>query len=449
MFGYDRGAFISTVMVTLAALRNRQEKVAVVGLGYVGLPLAILLAHEFDVIGFDINARKIENLQRGVDETGEVDEVALRATPMQFTADVEALRAAKFFILAIPTPVDAQKKPDMSLLERASEMLGKVMPRESIVVYESTVYPGVTEELCVPVIERASGFQCGRDFSVGYSPERVNPGDKEHTIDRIVKVVSGMDEATLDVVAGVYGAVCKAGVHRASSIKVAEAAKAIENAQRDINIAFMNELSLIFHRMDIPTKDVIAAAATKWNFLKFTPGLVGGHCIGVDPYYLAERARALGYEPRVILAGREVNDWMPRFIAEELVTKMSHAGLAPEQVKVTMLGVTFKENIPDVRNSKAAELAQILRGMGVSVKIFDPHADPEAVRHEYQLELCRKEECAGSNVVILATAHKVFLDLTEEWIGTIFDGPPRLFMDVRNACAPKYFEENGIAYWAL
>jgi len=437
-------------MITFEDLQSRKEKLCVVGLGYVGLPLAVLLAEKFDVIGFDVNEEKIARLKQGKDVTGEVSDEALAKSTMEFTDDKEQLRQAKFFVLAIPTPVDEQKKPDLRLLEKASEMVGEFLSKGSIVMFESTVFPGATEEICIPAIERSSNMKHLDDFCVGYSPERVNPGDKEHTIDKIIKVVSGSNQETLDTAAKVYSTICTAGIHKAPSIKVAEAAKVIENAQRDLNIAFTNELSLIFHRMGISTKDVLDAAGTKWNFLKFSPGLVGGHCIGVDPFYLTYRAKQLGYDPRVILAGREINDWMPRFIAEELVTHMNvHDQVQAEQLKVTMLGITFKENIPDVRNSKAAELCQILKHMGVQVNVIDPHADSSELEHEYGISLSTKEQCADSNVVIFATAHDEFIEWGTKWIQSLFGESTKLFMDVRNAYDPAQFTDQGIEYWAL
>ncbi len=436
-------------MITFEQLQSKNEKIAVVGLGYVGLPLCVLIAKKFDVIGFDINKEKVERLKQNQDTTGEVSDTDLQATTAQFTSNPEDLKQAKFFILAIPTPVDENKKPDLTLLEKASTMIGQHISKDSIVVYESTVYPGATEETCIPAIEQASGMKHAQDFWIGYSPERVNPGDKEHTIDKIIKIVSGSTPEACEEIAQVYKTFCLAGVHKAPSIKVAEAAKVIENAQRDLNIAFMNELSLIFHKMGIDTKDVIEAAGTKWNFLKFSPGLVGGHCIGVDPYYLTHRAKQLGYDPKVILAGREINDAMPNFVAQELKNYLDTNNKNIADTKVVMLGVTFKENIPDVRNSKAAELYKILLDMGAHVDVFDPYADLEELEHEYGIKVCEKNDCQNADVVIFATSHKEFLDSGEEWIKSLFADGPKLFMDVRNCFTKNYFKDQGIDYWSL
>ncbi len=431
-------------MVTFEQLKNKEAKIAVVGLGYVGLPLAVLLAKQFDVIGFDVNSTKVAELQGGKDSMNEVEDAELAATTLDITDDVNKLDEAKVFILAIPTPVDATNTPDLKLLKKASEMVGQHLKEGSIVVYESTVYPGVTEEVCVPILEEVSGLKFGEQFSAGYSPERVNPGDKERTIDKIIKVVSGADAPTLDTLAQMYGEICLAGVHRAPSIKVAEAAKVIENAQRDLNIAFMNELSLIFHKVGIRTTDVLEAAGTKWNFLPFTPGLVGGHCIGVDPYYLTFRAKELGYEPEVILAGRAINDGMAQYVADEIMAWAKAQGV--ETPKVAMLGVTFKENVPDVRNSKAAELAQLLTKAGAQLVAYDPHADAAEVEHEYGFGLAQEADCAGADVVLAATAHDEFKQRGPEWVSGLLN-ETGMVVDIRNMWNPSDFP--GKSYWSL
>ncbi|CAN5329291.1 nucleotide sugar dehydrogenase [soil metagenome] len=382
-----------------------RRKIAVVGLGYVGLPVAVAFARTgFQVTGFDIDAGRIAELRAGHDRTREVSPEGLAEAPVSYTTDVEALKAADFFIVTVPTPVDDDREPDMSIVLAASRTVGRALKAGDIVVYESTVYPGATEEDCVPVLEAVSGLKCGPDFTVGYSPERINPGDKQHRLETIVKVVSGQDQRTLDIVADTYGEVVTAGIHRAPSIKTAEAAKVIENTQRDLNIALMNELALIFARMDIDTHDVLAAAGTKWNFLNFTPGLVGGHCIGVDPYYLTHKAQKLGLNPKVVLAGREANDGMGRHVAREAVRLLNgRAGAAP---RVTVLGVTFKEDVPDIRNSKVVDIVRELQALGAQVQVCDPEADPAEVRHEYGFDLVPLDGLAQADAVVLATAHR-------------------------------------------
>ena len=353
---------------------NREEKISLVGLGYVGMPIAVAFAKKVDVIGFDVNKEKIELYKNGIDPTKEVGNEVIKNTTVEFTSDEARLREAKFHIVAVPTPVKDDHTPDLTPVESASRTLGRNLTKGSIVVFESTVYPGVTEDICVPILEKESGLKCGVDFKVGYSPERINPGDKVHRLETIIKVVSGQDEETLDIVAKVYELVVEAGVYKAASIKVAEAAKVIENSQRDINIAFMNELSIIFNKMGIDTKAVLEAAGTKWNFLNFSPGLVGGHCIGVDPYYLTYKAEQMGYHSQIILSGRKINDDMGKYVAESTVKKMIKANKQINGAKVAIFGVTFKENCPDVRNTKVVDVIKELEEYGVEVKVVDPRS---------------------------------------------------------------------------
>ena len=386
--------------------------VAVVGLGYVGLPLAVAFGKKFRTLGYDLSEKKIADYRRHVDPTGEVSSDELRAAGgLDCTTDPRRIAEADFVIVAVPTPVDAARQPDFRPLISASEAVGRHMKRGAAVIYESTVYPGATEEVCVPVLERCSGLKWRQDFHVGYSPERINPGDREHTLTRIVKVVAGDDAATLDKVAGLYDAVITAGVHRASSIRVAEAAKVIENTQRDLNIALMNELAIIFDKLGIDTAEVLEAAGTKWNFLKFRPGLVGGHCIGVDPYYLTHKADMIGYHPQVILAGRRINDGMGKFIAEKTIKLMITNGGAIKGGKVIVLGLTFKENCSDLRNSRVPDIVRELESFGIEVAVHDPVADREEARREYGIALCDWEDLPAADAIILAVAHKELIDL--------------------------------------
>ena len=364
-------------MVSYTDIKNGYARIAVVGLGYVGLPLAAAFGRHVPVIGFDISATKVAELERGHDSTGELTSDDLAATQISYTTDPSCLKNASFIIVTVPTPLRDDKTPDLSPLQAASTTIGRNLKPGSIVVYESTVYPGVTEDVCVPILEAESGLQCGQDFKVGYSPERINPGDKVHTVDKIIKVVSGQDEETLNTVALVYGTVVTAGVHRASSIKVAEAAKVIENTQRDLNIALMNELALIFDKLGISTSEVLEAAGTKWNFLRFTPGLVGGHCIGIDPYYLTYKAESIGYYPQVILSGRRINDGMGKYIAETTIKKMIEADKPVKGSRVLVLGLTFKENVPDIRNTRVIDIIEELRSYGVEPLVHDPMANAD------------------------------------------------------------------------
>jgi UDP-N-acetyl-D-galactosamine dehydrogenase len=390
-------------------MSTHDRKVAVVGLGYVGLPVAVAFGRSAQTVGFDINAARIAELKGGHDSTLEVEDADLAASDILFTSDPADLKRADFHIVAVPTPIDNAKRPDLTPVLRASETLGAQLKRGDIVVFESTVYPGATEEDCVPVLERMSGLKCGEDFFVGYSPERINPGDKEHTFTKITKVVSGQTPAILDIVANVYGSVVTAGVHRAPTIKVAEAAKVIENTQRDLNIALMNELALIFDRMDIDTRDVLTAAGTKWNFLKFEPGLVGGHCIGVDPYYLTHKAAILGYTPQVILAGRAINDGMGQHVAQQAIRELIAAGGAVRGSVVTILGFTFKEDVPDLRNTRVSDIVEELRTYDIRVQIHDPFADSHEAHEEYGIELTALEDLEPASVVIFAVPHREYL----------------------------------------
>lgn len=389
-------------------LVEKREKISIVGLGYVGMPIAVAFAKKVDVIGFDINQEKIEQYKRGIDPTKEVGDEVIKNTTVDFTSDEKRLQEAKFHIVAVPTPVRNDHTPDLSPLKAASRTLGRNLKKGSIVVYESTVYPGVTEDICIPILEEESGLKSGVDFKVGYSPERINPGDKVHRLETIVKVVSGQDEESLDTIAKVYELVVEAGVYRAESIKVAEAAKVIENSQRDINIAFMNELSIIFNKMGIDTKAVLKAAETKWNFLKFYPGLVGGHCIGVDPYYLTYKAEQMGYHSQIILSGRKINDDMGKYVAENTVKNMIKANKQINGSKVVVFGVTFKENTPDVRNTKVVDVIRELEEYGVEVLVVDPIADEEDLMNFYGIKLSKLEEIKNIDATIFAVPHNKF-----------------------------------------
>jgi UDP-N-acetyl-D-galactosamine dehydrogenase len=431
---------------------NRKEKISLIGLGYVGMPIAVSFSRKAEVIGFDVNEAKVELYKQGIDPTKEVGDEAIAACTVDFTADENRLREAKFHIVAVPTPVNVDNTPDLSPVIGASHTLGRNLTEGSIVVYESTVYPGVTEEICVPILEQESGLKCGVDFKIGYSPERINPGDKVHRLETIVKVVAGMDEESLDTIARVYELVVEAGVHRAESIKVAEAAKVIENSQRDINIAFMNELSIIFNKMGIDTKAVLEAAGTKWNFLKFYPGLVGGHCIGVDPYYLTYRAEQMGYHSQIILSGRRINDDMGRYVVESLIKKMVNANISVKQGRIAILGFTFKENCPDTRNTRVIDIVRELNEYGIKPMIVDPVADAEEARHEYGLEFDSLENVRDMDAVILAVAHDEFCGFTMEDVDKLFRDVPnnqRVLMDVKGLLNRKEYEAVGYRYWRL
>lgn len=435
-------------IVGIGDIQVLERIVSVIGLGYVGLPVAVAFGLKRRTIGFDINAQRITELKQGHDRTGEVTSQELQSADILFTDSIEELRQADFHIVAVPTPVDDAKQPDLSPMLKASETVGIALKKGDIVVYESTVYPGVTEDECVPILERVSGLVCGSDFTVGYSPERINPGDKEHTFTKIKKVVSGQDETTLEIVAQVYESVVTAGVHRASSIKVAEAAKVIENTQRDLNIALMNELALIFDKLGIDTNDVLEAAGTKWNFLKFKPGLVGGHCIGVDPYYLTHKAEKIGYIPQVILAGRRINDGMASFIAQRTVKEMIHTGHTILGSTVTVLGLTFKEDCPDLRNSKVIDIIRELEDYGVKVQVSDPLADPVEAQHEYGVTLIPYDQLQPAAAVVLAVAHLKYRELTVEDLSRLLSDFPVL-IDVKGVVDQGEVKRLGIRLWRL
>lgn len=429
-------------------MNTHSRRISVIGLGYVGLPVAVAFGRHSPVIGFDINAQRIAELQAGHDRTGEVDAPDLAASEMIFTDDFAVLAQADFHIVAVPTPVDDAHQPDLTPVEKASESVGRALKKGDIVVYESTVYPGVTEEICVPILERVSGLRCGEDFTVGYSPERINPGDREHTFTKIRKVVSGQDAATLEIVAAVYGSVVEAGVFKAASIQVAEAAKVIENTQRDLNIALMNELALLFEKMGIDTLDVLEAAGTKWNFLPFKPGLVGGHCIGVDPYYLTHKAEKLGYSPQVILAGRRINDGMGRFIAQRAIKEMIHAGVNILGSTVTVLGLTFKENCPDLRNSRVIDVIRELQEFGIQVQVCDPQADATEAHEEYGVTLTPFDALHAADAVIATVAHREFADLDIPAYLALMKSAPVL-IDVKGVIDRAAALAAGVRFWRL
>ena len=430
-------------------LIDKTEKLSVVGLGYVGMPIAVAFAQIIDVIGFDLNEKKIDLYKRGIDPTHEVGDEAVSSSTVDFTADETKLRNAKFHIVAVPTPVNDDHTPDLSPVEGASRILGRNLTKGSVVVFESTVYPGVTEDTCVPILEKESGLKCGEDFKIGYSPERINPGDKVHRLNTITKIVSGMDEETLDCVAKVYELVVDAGVHRAESIKVAEAAKVIENSQRDINIAFMNELSIIFNKMGIDTKSVLEAAGTKWNFLKFYPGLVGGHCIGVDPYYLTYKAEELGYHSQIILSGRRINDDMGKYVAENCVKNLIKADKNVRNAKVAILGFTFKENCPDTRNTKVIDIVDELKEYGIEPVIADPEADAGEAKSLYGVEFVDMNTIKGMDAVILAVAHKEFSSFTMGEMDRFFGVDKKVLLDIKGILNRKEYEAAGYSYWRL
>lgn len=423
-----------------------EKKISLVGLGYVGMPIAVAFSKKVGVIGFDLNGDKIEMYKRGKDPTGEVGDGAVKNCSVEFTSDPAKLREASFHIVAVPTPINEDKTPDLGPVISASRILGRELTKGSIVVYESTVYPGVTEEICVPLLEGESGLKCGEDFKVGYSPERINPGDRVHRLETIVKIVSGMDGETLEQVAKVYSLVCEAGVYRAQSIKVAEAAKVIENAQRDINIAFMNELAMIFEKMGIDTKHVIEAAGTKWNFLKFQPGLVGGHCIGVDPYYLTYKANKLGYDSQVILAGRRINDSMGKYVAERTVKKLIAHDVNVKSAKVGILGFTFKENCPDTRNTRVIDIVRELEEYGIEPLVCDPVADKGEAEREYGIRLREREELKNLDTVIVAVAHDLFKSLSEKDFEAML-GKEGIVADIKGIYEKEKFEKKGYSYW--
>lgn len=430
-------------------LLSKEEKLSLVGLGYVGMPIAVAFSKKIDVIGFDLNSAKIEQYKNGIDPTREVGNEAIKASKVHFTSDEKELKNAKFHIVAVPTPVNDDHTPDLSPVEGASTILGRNLTKGSIVVFESTVYPGVTEDICVPILEKESGLKCGVDFKIGYSPERINPGDKVHRLETITKIVSGMDEETLDIVAKVYELVVEAGVHRAESIKVAEAAKVIENSQRDINIAFMNELSIIFNKMGIDTKSVLEAAGTKWNFLKFYPGLVGGHCIGVDPYYLTYKAEELGYHSQIILAGRRINDDMGKYVAENCVKQLIKAGKSVKNAKVAILGFTFKENCPDTRNTKVIDIVNELTEYGIDPVIADPQADSEEAARLYGISFTDINKIKDMDAVIIAVSHHEFTKLSKDRIDGFFSVGKKVILDIKGLLDHDEYESDKYYYWRL
>jgi UDP-N-acetyl-D-glucosamine/UDP-N-acetyl-D-galactosamine dehydrogenase len=426
-----------------------KRKIAVVGLGYVGLPVAVAFGLSHEVVGFDINTKRINELTNGHDSTEEVPPEELARARIRYTDQTADLSGCDFFIVAVPTPVDQGNTPDLSPLISASRSVGAALKPGDIVVYESTVYPGATEEDCVPVLEKESGLVFGEDFTVGYSPERINPGDREHTFTKIKKIVSGSDAATLEVVAEVYASVVTAGVHKASTIRVAEAAKVIENTQRDLNIALMNELAVIFKRMNIDTQEVLEAAGSKWNFLPFRPGLVGGHCIGVDPYYLTHKAEKLGYIPQVILAGRRINDNMANFVAGSAVKAMVNQGIDVSKCRVGVLGITFKENCPDTRNSKVIDIVKELQDYGIEVVVCDPHADAAEVKHEYGIELVALADLPPVDALVLAVAHREFRAMTASQLRALVRGDKPVLADVKCIQSRPLLEAQGFHVWRL
>ncbi len=436
-------------MVTFESLKAREDKIGIVGLGYVGLPLAVHLCAHFDVVGFDLKADRVQELRNGVDRTLEVDGKALAAAKMHFTCNPEDLAACRLIIVAVPTPIDQYNIPDLSPLRGAAITTGRQLRKGACVVFESTVFPGATEEICVPLLEQESGLTFGKDFTVGYSPERINPGDKINTLDTIIKIVSGSEAATAQMLAQVYGEVVKAGIHKASSIKVAEAAKVIENTQRDLNIALMNELAMIFDMMGINTIEVLEAAGTKWNFLPFRPGLVGGHCIGVDPYYLTFKAEATGYHPEMILAGRRVNDGMGKYIAERTVKLLIQQGKVVRGAKVAMLGITFKENVPDLRNTRVVDIIEELQDYGVEVLVNDPLADADEAREHYGIDLLPLDALKGVDAAVVAVIHSDYAALGLEGVAEFCTNGTPIVTDVKSAFDPEQAKRMGIVYWQL
>lgn len=438
-------------MVTCRGLINGEDKLALVGLGYVGLPIAVAFSQKINVIGFDLNDHKIRLYQNGVDPTKEVGDDAVAQCAVDFTSDPTRLKEAKFFIVAVPTPVNTDHTPDLSPVEGASRLVGQNLTEGSVVVFESTVYPGVTEDICVPIMEKESGLKCGVNFKVGYSPERINPGDKVHRLETITKIVSGMDEETLETVAQVYELVVEAGVYRAESIKVAEAAKVIENSQRDINIAFMNELSIIFNKIGIDTKSVLDAAGTKWNFLKFSPGLVGGHCIGVDPYYLTYKAEQLGYHSQIILSGRRINDDMGKYVAENLVKRLITADIPVKNAKVAILGFTFKENCPDIRNTKVIDIYNELKEYGIQPMVVDPTADAAEATMLYGITFDDINYIKDMDAIIVAVAHDPFLKYEKEDFDKMYNGSngKKVLLDIKGLYDRKVFSVEDYSYWRL
>lgn len=431
---------------------NGEEKISLVGLGYVGMPIAVAFAKKTHVIGFDTNATKIELYNQGIDPTNEVGNEAIKETTVNFTSDETRLKDAKFHIIAVPTPINTDKTPDLKPVEGASATVGRNLTKGSIVVYESTVYPGVTEDICIPILEKESGLKCGIDFKVGYSPERINPGDKVHRLENIKKIVSGMDDESLEEIAKVYELVIEVGVHRASSIKVAEAAKVVENSQRDINIAFMNELAMVFDRLEIDTNEVIEAMNTKWNALRFYPGLVGGHCIGIDPYYFIYEAEILGYHSQIVLSGRKINDSMGEFIANAVIKKLILSNKIVKKAKVVILGITFKENCPDTRNSKVGDIVKRLQEFGIEPIVVDPQANKAEVAHEYGIDLVEIHDVKDADCLVFAVAHDEFKNMGWDKINSLFgnfDNSEKVIIDVKNVLDKDEVNNRGYSNWRL
>ena len=426
-----------------------ENKIAVVGLGYVGLPLAAHLSRHFTVVGFDINEETVSELKKGHDRTMELSDSELKKSKIHFTSKQSDLSGSKLFIVAVPTPVDHFHVPDLGAIENASAIIGRQMSPGSCVVYESTVYPGVTEDICVPILEKEAKLKFGRDFTVGYSPERINPGDKVHTVSNTIKIISASDTATLNLLEGIYGAVVKVNLHRVSSIKVAEAAKVIENTQRDINIALMNELAIIFNRMGIDTLEVLEAAGTKWNFLSFRPGLVGGHCIGVDPYYLTYKAESIGYRPEVILAGRRINDNMGKYVAQKAIKMMIASDIQVNKARVAVLGISFKENVPDLRNTRVIDIINELKDYGVEVLVHDPLADPDEARQHYNIELTSLRTIKNVDAVVLAVAHNNYKEMGLSRIAGLCRKNFPILLDIKAIFEPEKARSSGINYWRL
>jgi UDP-N-acetyl-D-galactosamine dehydrogenase len=433
-------------------LLSKKEKLSVIGLGYVGLPLAVTFAKKVHVIGYDLNEKTIELYKSGIDPTNEVGNDAVKQTTVEFTADEKRIREAKFHVIAVPTPINSDKTPNLHPVESASEIVGRNLTKGSIVVYESTVYPGVTEDICIPILEKSSGLKCGADFKVGYSPERINPGDKVHRLENIVKIVSAIDDESLEEIAKVYELIIEVGVHRTSTIKVAEAAKVVENSQRDINIAFMNELAMVFDRMGIDTNEVIEAMNTKWNALGFKPELVGGHCIGVDPYYFIYEAEKLGYHSQIILAGRKINDGMGTFVADAAIKSMISVGQAPKSSKVAIFGLTFKENCPDIRNSKVVDIIKRLKEYEINPIVVDPWANEKEALEEYGITLTKLEDVKDVDCLIIAVAHDIFRKVSLENIKKLFKNGRdngKVLLDVKSIYELSDLNASGMKYWRL
>jgi len=435
-------------MIDFLKLKNKEEKVSVIGLGYVGFPLLIELAKKYETVGFDVNRNKIESYKQGIDVTNEVGDRITKETKALFTTNEKELLQCKFHIVAVPTLINSDKTPNLTPIIEATKTVASNLTKGSIIVFESTVYPGTTEEVCIPILEEKSGLKFGTDFKVGYSPERINPGDKTNTLTKIVKVVSGSDKEALDTISKVYNEIIEVGVHSAPTIKVAEAAKVIENSQRDINIAFMNELSMVFNKMEINTNDVLEAASTKWNFLKFKPGLVGGHCIGVDPYYFTYKAEQLGYHSQIILAGRKINDEMGKYVASNVIKQIIKSGQIVKGAKVAILGITFKEDVGDVRNTKVIHIIEELQDYGVDVLVYDPIADKEEVKSEYNIKLIEKEELNELNAIVLAVPHDVFTNYNIDYFNKFYSDK-KVFVDIKGSYQREQFESKGYLYWSL